>query len=413
MFLSYIKIKMIQYIGNFKVLEKIGQGGFGTVYKVENAIGKVSALKVLSKKVNNPKKEVKIHANLKHTNIVDIYNYHPDIRAIEMEYLSRGSLADLIKKGPVDHKRTVHIIREILRALHYAHQEGYMHCDVKPSNILLNSEGKIKLSDFGLAKLIENEIDALPPEIRSSRLLNTVDLNDTGSSKEDNIRKIIDGSRIKGTLPYMAPEQKELKPCKQSDIYAVGLILYEMLTNRLPTEIFPELPSKIDRSIPKRLDQICMKALRSVNERYNNANDMIKDLEYRKRRLFAGLKIAFRTAIISSITGLVIGAAVFSGSGEDLPELRMSVKGNEATHAVKVLIPAREGDPAAYIKSKFDALEILIEDKERLAGDYKKALEEYKELQQYHKLQQIDYDREIEKLKTLQKELEGYIAENR
>jgi len=273
----------MEQIGDFNILKKVGKGGFGTVYQVKNNANRVSALKVLNEDIN-PEQEVQIHAGLEHPNIVQVLNYHPNARAIEMEYVPE-TLANIIKKeGLLDYKKAVQIAIDVLNALAYSHKEGYIHQDVKPANILIDSDGRAKLSDFGLAKLIEKEMQALPPEIRSSGLINTMILSELPPETKDSkyfsaLFEFLENSRIGGSLPYMAPEHKELKPCKQSDIFSMGYVLYKMLTGKLPSGI-AKRPSEVDSSIPVELDRICIKATEtSLKKRYESAGQMIKDLE--------------------------------------------------------------------------------------------------------------------------------------
>ncbi len=263
-------------IERFKILKKLGEGGFGKVYKAKNRIGRLLALKKINEITEeyNPLKEAKIQAELKHPGIVELYDYDPETQQIEMEYMSKGSLADKLKnKKPLPYSEAIKITTEILEALTYAHKKGYIHRDIKPSNILFNAQGNAKISDFGLAKLIEQEINILPEQIKKSKDINSLLYLSAQTTK----------SKIKGTLPYMAPEQLQGKPTPQSDLYSIGIILYEMLTGTLPEGTFPKLPSEINKKIPKGIDEICKKALCTVQERYANAKQMTQDIKNTKQ----------------------------------------------------------------------------------------------------------------------------------
>lgn len=267
-------------IGDFKVLKEIGKGGFGTVYRVQNVVGRTSALKVINSDIENPINEARIQAKLQNPNIVEVYDYHPDITAIEMEYVPRGSLADLLKKRPIPYERSMQIVMDVLQALEYAHEQGIMHCDVKPSNILFTEQGKAKLSDFGLAKLVEKEINSLPQEIKDSLLINSLDLTESGRiTYSRKVHEALSTTKIKGTLPYMAPEQKEGRPSQQSDLYSIGLIFYEMLMGQLPSNVFPLLPSELNKECSKKIDEICKKALSPIEKRYSEAKEMLEDFK--------------------------------------------------------------------------------------------------------------------------------------
>lgn len=239
-------------------------------------------------------------AQLNHPNIATVFDFQSDqgIDFVVLEFVSGESLAHLIKQGPLDNERLLILGAEIADAVEQAHANGIIHCDLKPSNIVLTEEGHAKVLDFGLARLFRG--------FGESSTAATA----TGSSG--------------GTLPYMAPEQLSGKVDVRSDVYSLGTVLYEMATGHraFPQEHFaelveailhvrPALPSSINKEIPAALDAIIAKAMaKNPVDRYESAKHLREDL----LRLTSGMPI---TAKIPP-TGLqvtwrwVVGVAIVS-----------------------------------------------------------------------------------------------------
>ncbi len=252
-------------IDKYKLLEIKGSGTFGTVWLAEDTwIGKKVAIKI----PHNQKEEFttliaepKLLASLDHPNIVQILTVDKaeNIFFMVMEYVDGKNLAQLIQETPLTYKEAVDIVIQILTALQYAHEKNVIHRDLKPGNILLTSDRKAKITDFGTAFIQAGKT----------------------------------GAGIGGTLYYMAKEQVLGHPAKASDVYSVGVILYEMVTGKLPfydevpmvvlnkilKDDVPE-PHKMNPSIPKELEAVIMKALqKEVSKRYQSAFEMKQDLE--------------------------------------------------------------------------------------------------------------------------------------
>ncbi len=252
-------------IDKYKLLEIKGSGTFGTVWLAEDTwIGKKVAIKI----PHNQKEEFttliaepKLLASLDHPNIVQILTVDKaeNIFFMVMEYVDGKNLAQLIQETPLTYKEAVDIVVQILTALQYAHEKNIIHRDLKPGNILLTSDRKAKITDFGTAFIQAGKT----------------------------------GAGIGGTLYYMAKEQVLGHPAKASDVYSVGVILYEMVTGKLPfydevpmvvlnkilKDDVPE-PHKINPGVPKALEAIIMKALqKEVSKRYQSALEMRQDLE--------------------------------------------------------------------------------------------------------------------------------------
>lgn len=259
--------------GRYRILAPIGEGGVGTVYKAEDTVlNRVVAMKVLSAAAMSDKiavrrfvREAKSAARLRHPHIVSIYDFRKfrDIYFLVMQFIDGCPLSHLLQKQHPSADNACRIILDILDAAGYAHGQGIIHRDLKPGNVLLDREGQVFITDFGLAK-------ALGEETKISR---------TGA--------------VLGTPAYMSPEQARGEVLDvRSDVYAIGAILYEMLTGRPPIqgksilELFYNLaheeiadPTSIDPDISAPLANICNKALQKSREgRYRNTAEMAADI---------------------------------------------------------------------------------------------------------------------------------------
>jgi serine/threonine protein kinase/WD40 repeat protein len=221
----------------YRLLEQIGEGAFGVVYRAtQPQIGREVAIKAVAPELaNHPdfvrrfEREAQIVAKLEHPHIVPLYDYwrEPDAAYLVMRFLRGGSVEDLLRSGPLDPERASSILDQVAAALSAAHRQGIVHRDVKPGNVLLDEVGNAYLTDFGVA------LEAGSPE-RSS------------------------GTMIRGTPGYLSPEQVRLDPASpRSDIYALGIVAYEMLTGAAP---FPE------SSLTALLDHHLRDAIPSVRE---------------------------------------------------------------------------------------------------------------------------------------------------
>jgi len=212
-------------IGHYEVIEKIGEGGMGAVYKARDIrLGRSVALKMLPGEsvANSERKwrfalEAKAASALNHPNIITIYDIDvaDGVDFIAMEYVAGHTLADMIPPDGMEPARAIQFGAQIADALATAHQSGIVHRDLKPSNIMVNEQGRVKVLDFGLAKLIEP-------------------LSGEGAASQTAATQTREGA-ILGTVSYMAPEQAEGKPVDQrADIFSFGAVLYEMLSGVQP-----------------------------------------------------------------------------------------------------------------------------------------------------------------------------------
>ena len=264
--------------GRYEIQEIIGVGGMAVVYKAhDNVENRTVAIKILKDEfvtneefIRRFKNESKAIAVLSHPNIVKVYDvsFGDLIQYIVMEYIDGITLKEFIERqGSLKWKDAVYFTVQILKGLQHAHDKGIVHRDVKPQNIMVLSDGTIKVADFGIARFARNE------------------------------QRTITDKAI-GSVHYISPEQaRGEKTDEKADIYSVGVMLYEMLTGRLPFEAEsavsvaimqlqrdPELPTAINPSIPLGLEQITMHAMQKNPERrYQSASEMLCDLEQLKK----------------------------------------------------------------------------------------------------------------------------------
>ena len=267
----------LEYFGEYKLLDKLGEGGMGSVYKAQETLAnRVVALKVLRKNlagnqgfVERFDREAKLAGSLNHPNIVACHNAGT-IRGVQymvMEFVDGETLNARIYRGPgkMPEKETLRIIRDIALGLSHAHQKGIIHRDIKPDNILLGSDGSVKLSDFGTAK----------------SFLDQDNLSRTGV--------------IIGTPHYISPEQvradKEVD--HRADLYALGATMYHALTGQVPfdapsaldimhSHLHDELenPRDLNPQLSFGAVQIVSKLMaKTPGERYQDAEDVAEDID--------------------------------------------------------------------------------------------------------------------------------------
>jgi serine/threonine protein kinase/DNA-binding CsgD family transcriptional regulator len=264
---------VVSRLGNYQLLKKLGEGGMGVVYKARQlGLKRLVALKVMNpagQLVRRFKLETQALARLDHSNIVLIHEAGEDAgkHYFSMQLIKGASLAKQIDGVSADLRTAVKLVAKVAQAVHHAHRKGILHRDLKPSNILIDTDGEPHVTDFGLAKLIKQKADLT----RSGMTL--------------------------GTPDYMAPEQAEGKRKylgKQTDIFSLGIILYELITGRHPfhrdsdlatlnqiVNADPERPSGINARVDDTLEAVCLKCLQKDPElRYDSAKALAEDLEH-------------------------------------------------------------------------------------------------------------------------------------
>ena len=279
---------MDPYIGKmldnrYEILECIGTGGMAVVYKAKcHRLNRLVALKILKSDLAEDEDfrrrfnaESQAVAQLSHPNIVSVYDVSRggDIEYIVMELIDGITLKQYMsKRGQLNWRESLHFITQIMRGLSHAHSRGIVHRDIKPQNIMVLRDGSVKVADFGIACL-ENSSQTLTQEAL-------------------------------GSVHYISPEQaRGDRTDARSDIYSAGVVMYEMLSGRLPFEgdsavsvaiqhlsSVPLAPREINPEIPPQLELICMKAMTpDLERRYISADAMISDLESFRKNPSASL----------------------------------------------------------------------------------------------------------------------------
>lgn len=248
-------------LGQYRVDSLLGRGGMGAIYRgTHTGLGKQVAIKVLPEKLARESQfvdrflyEAKALAQLDHPNIVKVFDLGREQGRIYfiMEFVDGANLRQLMETGEMTPERALTLVPEICEGLEYAHQEGIVHRDIKPENILVDRDGRVKIADFGLAKILRGD----PPAQNLTRT-----------------------DMVLGTFNYMAPEQKRSAAVDhRADIYALGVVLFEMLTGDLPVGRF-DLPSR-KVALDVRIDEVVLKALENEPaQRYQRAQAMGQDV---------------------------------------------------------------------------------------------------------------------------------------
>lgn len=276
--MSALTVTIGQTLGHYRILEKIGAGGMGTVYRAhDQRLDRDVALKVLPPSgLGNGearrlfRKEALALSRLNHPNIAAIYDFDFDagVDFLVMELITGVTLASKLANGALSEEKVLQFGQQIALALEHAHGYGVVHRDLKPGNVIIRSDGELKVVDFGLARLLT--IDESAPTESSSSI-----------------------HRLAGTLPYMPPEQLWGNPpdCR-SDIYSAGAVLYEMATGKrpfqgkVPTAISeailhtdPVPPRQLSPTISSALESVILKCLeKEPATRYQTARELSVDL---------------------------------------------------------------------------------------------------------------------------------------
>jgi eukaryotic-like serine/threonine-protein kinase len=280
--------------GRYRVLSKIGAGGMADVYCAEDThLGRKVALKLLHARfaqdqefVERFRREASSAAGLQHPNVVGVYDRgeFDGTYYIAMEYCEGRSLKEIVARTALEPERAIAITKQMLVAARFAHRRNVIHRDLKPHNVILDEEDNVKVTDFGIARA------------------GASDITEVGA--------------IMGTAQYLSPEQAQGRPVTEaSDLYSIGVVLFEMLTGRTPFDGDsavavalkhvnqpPPSPRELVPSLPPELEAVVLKALaKDPAQRYNDADSFIKDLEVVEARLRAGPVDVESTAVFAPV----------------------------------------------------------------------------------------------------------------
>ena|GEM_PF-1875181 len=271
-----VPLGKIKYFGDYELLEEIARGGMGVVYKARQiSLNRIVAVKMIlagqlasEADIRRFYVEAEAAANLQHPNIVVIHEVgkHEDRHYFSMDYVEGQNLATLVRERPLPPARAAELVKTIAEAIRYAHHRGILHRDLKPQNLLIDEQGRPRVTDFGLAKRTGTDSG----------------LTQTGA--------------VMGSPSYMPPEQatgRQDQVGPHSDVYSLGAILYQLLTGKAPfvaetplatlkkvVEEDPVPPSKQNPLVPPDLETICLKCLEKKPERrYSTARDLQEELE--------------------------------------------------------------------------------------------------------------------------------------
>lgn len=265
-------------LSHYRILEKIGEGGMGVVYRAEDTrLKRDVAVKVLpAGTLTDPaarkrfRKEALALSRLNHPNIAMVFDFdtQDDVDFLVMEYIAGKSLDEMLAEGPLPEREIGKLGKQLADGLTPAHGQGLVHRDLKPGNLRVTPDGRLKILDFGVAKLLRASSDTATTQTQTRGVV--------------------------GTLPYMAPEQLQGEPVDaRTDIYASGVVLYEMATGRRPfagargSELLaailrtvPRPPSEVKRQLDPAMEAVILKALeKDPSRRYQSARELEVDLE--------------------------------------------------------------------------------------------------------------------------------------
>jgi serine/threonine-protein kinase len=350
---------IISNLGRYEIISELGQGAMGVVYKATDPlIDRTVAIKTINLGLALDEKEeyegrfyqeAKAAGRLSHPNIVTIFDLgkSEDVAYIAMEFLQGKELRDILDDAeamPV--ARVLDIVSQVALGLAYAHEHGIVHRDVKPSNIMVDIEGHVKITDFGIARM-------------ESATVRT----QTGM--------------VLGSPKYMSPEQVLGKLIDQrSDIFSLGIVLYEMLAGRPPfagenvnaimyqtLNNIPPPPGSVNSSVPDMLNFIVAKALaKGLDDRYQNAKDFANDLRSCRENLPRSAKSAKSSLSLTDATG--IAPRVNAGDEPAIPTLGLSNSFDSFGATMRLAALTASSEDAENLSKTFKMLRIKVDDLE-------------------------------------------------
>ena len=269
-----MSFKVGDTIGPYKIISHVGQGGMATIYKAyQTTLDRYVALKVIHPALKEDRsfvlrlqREATVIAKLSHPNIVAVYDFreHEGAPFLVLQFIEGKTLKEVLKAQKLNKQQILNIICPVADALTYAHSRGVLHRDVKPSNILIDNEGHVYLTDFGLARIAQS--------------------SESTASQEMMI----------GSPHYLSPEQAKSEPVDvRTDVYSLGVILFEMFTGRVPFSAettyatilaqindLPPAPRSLNPKVPLAVEQVLLKSLaKNPKDRYASIREMMRAIE--------------------------------------------------------------------------------------------------------------------------------------
>ena len=322
-------------LNRYELLEKIGEGGMGSVYKAKcHLLNRFVAVKILKAELNNDedfvarfKREATSIASLSHPNIVNVHDVGAEehINFIVMEYIDGKTLKQIIKEnGRISSRETLDIVFQVAKALECAHKNNIIHRDIKPDNIMIMEDNMVKVMDFGIAKV-------------------------------DDSRTVTNSNNVMGTVRYFSPEQAKgnFVDCR-TDIYSLGIVMYEMVTGQVPYNADSAIsiammhiqepvipPKEIITDIPENINQVILKSMQKEPiKRYQTAREMADVLKTIKQ--YPNFKININKGPDDATR--IMAPAVVSDIGNDFTTVMSQVSEDEKTmmKTDKQVLPANK-----------------------------------------------------------------------
>jgi len=363
-------------LGRYEIRSLVGAGGMGEVYRAHDAkIGREVAIKVLPAAVSQDgdrlarfEQEAQAAGSLNHPNILAIYDIQTDdgVPYVVSELLEGETLREKLAGGPLFQRKALDYALQVAHGLGAAHEKGIVHRDLKPENIFVTTDGRVKILDFGLAKLLQPEGDSLDTDLPTRKLRT-------------------DPGTVIGTVSYMSPEQVRARPLDhRTDIFSFGVIFYEMLTGRrafdgestadLMSAILREEPPRLstsNASISPALERVVEHCLeKSPDERFRSARDLAFAIEAlstttafsgetrfpsdaahlaSRPALFRGLGWAVAGVLL--ISTLALGYKLLTIPGNDNRPIRFTVEAPKGTIEIEFPALSSDGRTLAFVGS--------------------------------------------------------------
>jgi TolB-like protein len=313
-------------LGPYRILEKIGEGGMGEVYRAHDSrLHRTVAIKLLAPRlatadrIERFEQEARAASALNHPNILTIHDVgqHGDTAYLAMEWVDGRTLRDELRAGPIPHRRTIQLAQQIAEGLAAAHAAGIIHRDLKPENVMVRSDGLAKIVDFGLAKLTMPVTPAAAAG-HSDPTVTRVAVSDPGV--------------VMGTVGYMSPEQASGRPVDyRSDQFALGLAIYEMVTRRRPferpstaetlaatIEADPPTLESLRPDVPPHLAVVVRRLLaKNPDERYESTRDLARELTSILETTFsraAAASVSWRRGVVAKATVAIVATVLVVGA---------------------------------------------------------------------------------------------------